>query len=330
MIVSRTPLRICLGGGGTDLPSYYSINNGMVISMAINKYIYTTFKPDDFERKIKLRYSQIEVVDNPRDLKNTRARELLSMHGIGGCEINTCADLPSNTGLGSSGAFLVGMSHCIREYFNFNQTAHTLAEEACHIEINILQEPVGKQDQFIAAYGGVKIFNIDKNGMVKVSPLVIPNISALIPNMRLYYLNKKRDASEVLGDQQKLKGNTQNVLDKVKELGYDTIRLLSSGSFDEYGRLLDEYWQYKKQLSDKISLTEVDLLYEHVKTHYNVLGGKIIGAGGGGFLMLYCTTSSNEIDEFMWKSGYQRLYYDLDHDGSTILGNFLPKNDLFI
>lgn len=326
MILSRTPLRITLGGGGTDLPSFYEKHGGLVVSMAINKYIYVTYKPDDFEKLTKLRYSQIEIVDDSKYIKNTRAREALLLHGIrNGCEINTCADLPANTGLGSSGSFLVGMVHCLREFKKINTQADVLAEEACKIEIDILKEPVGKQDQYISAHGGIKIFDINKEGIVSVNPLELSEklTYEFISHICVYYLNVKRDASDILSEQQKLKGNSEETLKIIKEHGYKTINYLSNGKFEEYGKLMDEYWELKKSLSNKISIKEVDVIYDHVKNHYGVIGGKIIGAGGGGFLLLYCMDNRNKLDEFMESKNYSRLNFGLDKTGSTILGNFI-------
>lgn len=324
MIISRTPLRITLGGGGTDLPAYYTKHGGIAINMAIDKHIYLTYKPDLFQKRLVLRYSEIEIVDNAKQLKNHRARQALINHNIfDSCEINSCADIPCNTGLGSSGSFLVGILNCLKEYQKTNREPYILAEEACQIEIDQLKEPVGKQDQYIAAFGGIKILEIDTNGVVNVKNLEIDReiLPKLISNLCLYYLNIKRSASDILADQQK--SNPTHILDVIKHNGYKTIDLLSQGRIDEYGVLMDEYWQLKKQLSDKISLPMVDGLYEKVKKNYNVLGGKIIGAGGGGFLILYCNHNHHLLNEFMSNNGFNRLYFNVDYRGSTILGNFL-------
>lgn len=325
MILSRTPLRITIAGGGTDLPSFYSKHGGYVVSMAINKYIYLTYKQDFFEKDLKLRYSQIEIVKNVNQLKNHRAKEALTIHGItNGCEINSCADLPSNTGLGSSGSFLVGLLNLIRAHKKLNIEPKIIAEEACDIEINRLNEPVGKQDQYIAAFGGLKIFEIDKNGNVSVSQLKINEntLKELISNTCIYFLNVKRDASDVLVDQKNLKGNSEELLKIIKTQAYQTIDFLNKSDLDSYGRLMDDYWNLKKQLSNKISIPLVDEVYETTKKDYNVLGGKIIGAGGGGFLMLYCNKNHLKLDQFMESSGYSRLHFNIDNFGSTILGNF--------
>lgn len=325
MILSRTPLRITIAGGGTDLPSFYSKHGGFVISLAINKYIYITLKPDHFEKNLKLRYSQIEIVEDSSDLKNHRAKELLLYHGIkNSCEINTCADLPSNTGLGSSGTFLVGLSNVIREYKRLNREPKVLAEDACHIEIDLLNEPVGKQDQYIASYGGLKILDIDKSGNVIVKELnmKMSDLNLFLSHIHLYYTNIKRDASDVLQDQKNLKGNSEETLLKVKEQAYIVLDLLKNLEFEKYGLMLDDYWKLKKSLSNKISISEVDTIYDTVKDRFGVLGGKIVGAGGGGFLLLFTNKNHFELEKFMSESGYQRLHFGLDQLGSTILGNF--------
>lgn len=278
MIISRTPLRITIGGGGTDLPSFYTKHGGFVISMAINKYIYITLKPDEFEKYLKLRYSQIEIVDDVTELKNHRAKELLLFHGIhNSIEIDTCADLPSNTGLGSSGTFLVGLSNIVREHKRINREPSVLAEEACYIEIDRLNEPVGKQDQYIAAFGGLKILDIDKTGIVTVKEVNIKysDLKLFLSHIHLYYTNVKRDASEILLDQKQLKGNSEETLLKVKEQAYKVLDILETGNFREYGLLLDDYWKLKKTLSNKISISEIDIIYDEVKSKFGVLGGKV-------------------------------------------------------
>ncbi len=322
MIITRTPFRITLGGGGTDLPSYYTKNGGMVLTMAIDKYVYITLKPDYFESLCKLRYSEIEITNDISKLKNTRARQALLNHNLTDVEINTCADLSSKSGLGSSGSFLVGLLKAIKEFTQSDSSPKSIAEEACDIEINQLQEPVGKQDQYIAAFGGIKILNINQEGKVEVSKFSF-DYNRLINNMRVYSINVYRNASDILKDQNKSDSKTSNILDHIKEYGYKTIELLKNNSFDEYGFLLDSYWSLKKQLSSKITLSNIDELYEIVKTDYNVLGGKIIGAGGGGFLLLYCNKNHEHLDNYMSSLGMKKLNYNVDFNGSTILGNHL-------
>jgi D-glycero-alpha-D-manno-heptose-7-phosphate kinase len=328
MILSRTPLRICIAGGGTDLPSFYEKHSGLVLSMAIDKHIYISYKPDDFENLLKLRYSQLEVVDDVFKLKNHRARAVLVKHGIlTGCEINSGADIPSNTGLGSSGSFLVGLINCVRAMKGLTHTPDVLGEEACKIEIEELKEPVGKQDQYIASYGGLRHFDIDVTGNVNVKNITLGTPEYLFTqNLCVYYLNIKRDASDILQEQQKLQGNTADLLGIIKEQAISTLSFLKRGEYDAYGKQLDDYWTIKKQLSSKISLPIVDQLYDHVKKEYGVLGGKVIGAGGGGFILFYCPLDKQrELNTFMKVQGFPRLDFEIDHEGSTILGNFLKK-----
>jgi D-glycero-alpha-D-manno-heptose-7-phosphate kinase len=325
MIISCTPFRITLGGGGTDLPSFYQENGGHVITMAIDKYIYITFKRNFIEEQLKLRYSITEIVDNAKDLKHDRAREALLLHNIvKQCEVNSSADLPANSGMGSSGSYTVGLLNVLRQYKRINNEPAILAQEACDIEINKLKHPVGKQDQFIAAFGGVKILDIKKDGKVNVSNLNIAygDMISFLSNIQVYYLNVQRNASEILTDQQKNIKNSNNILHIVKEQSYKILDIFSSCSFDDYGLLLDEYWQLKKQLSLKITVPIVNEIYETVKSRFGVLGGKIIGAGGGGFLLLYVPKNRREVDQFMKQYGCNRLYFNIDEHGSRILGNF--------
>jgi D-glycero-alpha-D-manno-heptose-7-phosphate kinase len=296
--------------------------------MAIDKYIYITLKPDYFENLFKLRYSDIEIVDNPSKLIHTRAREALMMHNVSnGLEINSCADLSANSGLGSSGTFLVGLLKALREYKRIDSSPDTIANEACHIEIDRLKEPVGKQDQYISAFGGIKIFQIDKTGKVNTSNLKInkSSFNTFLNNIHVYSINVQRSASSILKDQQKLINNTEEILNTIKDYGYKTIDLLENEKYDEYGLLLDSYWSYKKQLSDKISLSFVDEVYDEVKKNFNVLGGKIIGAGGGGFLMLYVNKEHEKLEFFMKKLKMWKLNYKVDYTGSRVLGNYLEN-----
>ena len=326
MILTRTPFRFTLGGGGTDLPSYYSKNGGFVVSMAIDKYLYITLKPDMIENRLKMRYSDIENVSDVSELKHDRARYALLHHGINsGIEINTCSDISSNSGLGSSGSFLVGFLNAIREFKRMNHEPSVLAEEACMIEIDQMREPVGKQDQYIAAYGGVTVFEISKDGSVMVRPVNITetNLTLFLSNIQIYSLDTFRNASEILSEQNKLSSNTESILNTVKEYGYKSLEYIETSNFDEYGLLMDKYWNIKKQLSSKISVGKFDSIYEELKHDYSVLGGKIIGAGGGGFLMVYVNKNHSSVEQFMKSRGFWRLPFGIDKNGSKVLGNFI-------
>ena len=325
MIISRTPFRITLGGGGTDLPSFYNEHGGFVITMAIDKYIYITLKNHDFESQLKLRYSQTEIVENATFLKHDRARASLLLHKLyNNLEINSSADLSANSGMGSSGSYLVGLLNLIRRYKKINNEPKILAEEACSVEIDILKEPVGKQDQYIAAFGGVRILDIAKNGDVDVSSVKISKNDMLgfLSNIKVFCLNTQRSASEVLLDQQQNKQNSNSILQKIKEQSYTILDILVSGNFDKYGLLLNEHWLLKKQLSSKISSNAIDILYKTVCSDFNVLGGKVIGAGGGGFILLYAPTKQRELSKFMNDNRMKELSFNIDYEGSSIIGQY--------
>ena len=322
MILTRSPYRITLGGGGTDRPDFYTKHGGFVVSMAIDKYIYLGLKPDPLEKKIKVRYLDTEIVNTLDELKHDRAREALRLHDLNhSIEVNSCGDVPGKTGLGSSGSYLVALLNAIRHHKKEYCTKAELAEEACNIEMNTLRLPVGKQDQYMAAFGGLKILDIKTSGSVEVSPPEIKKeaLSALTNNLQVYFLKKKRNASDVLSQQNcSRKGNEERLL-KIKEMGYRTLEMLEGGNFDEYGLMLDEYWSLKKQFSPDISFGLADQLYSELKERFNILGGKILGAGGGGFLMIYTPKNHAEIEKFMLDNSIIRLRYKPDHEGSKIL-----------
>lgn len=325
MIISRSPYRITLGGGGTDLPSFYEKHGGYCITMSIDNYMYVSLKPDELDNMCKLRYSEIENVISPELIKNSRAREVLCKHDIRSVEINTSGDLPAKSGMGSSGTFLVGLLKAVREYKRMDTSPGIIAEEACEIEIERLGEPVGKQDQYISSYGGVRILDINKDGVVDVQDLSVSknDFSNFLSNIHVYSIGIQRSASDILKQQSKLSGNTEYLLSTIKDYGYKTKEILESKNYDDYGLLLDEYWSIKKLLSNKISVSPVDKIYEDLKSNFSVLGGKIIGAGGGGFFLVYCNKNISSLDEFMRHHGMKKLRFDVDYSGSKILGNYL-------
>ena len=324
MIISRTPFRITIGGGGTDLPSYYEQSGGNVISLAIDKYMYISLKPTVIEDLLKLRYSITEIVEDASFLKHDRAKASLLLHKLNSrLEINSCADLPASSGMGSSGSFLVRLLNCIRTYKKINSEPKILAEEACNIEINKLKHPVGKQDQYIAAYGGLKRLEIEKNGKVNVSEINISksNLLNFLSNIQIFHLNHSRNASSILKDAQKNTQHSNKIFDIIKKQSYDVINFLEKGHYDDYGLLLDEYWSIKKKLSSKISFNEVDVLYDNLKKDYGILGGKIIGAGGGGFLLIYANKNKQDISSYMENNNYKKLHFTCDEKGSIITTN---------
>ncbi len=325
MIVTRSPFRITLGGGGTDLPSFYEKHGGFVVSMAINKYISITLKKNILEDHIRLQYLKTEIVNSPEELVHERAREALILHGIKkGIEISSIADLPAQGGLGSSGSYLVALLTAIRNHKRLSSDPETVAEEACDIEINKLQEPVGKQDQYISAFGGLKSLEISKNGDVKVESLGLSenDIRDLLSPIHVYYTGVLRSASEILKEQSKCSQKVEDSLIRIKEIGHSIKKAIQTRDFDKFGLLMDEHWKFKKSLSSKVTLSDMELLYEHVKKEYGVLGGKIIGAGGGGFIMLYAPQKGRELQEFMTSKSMPRLNYDLDYLGNRTIANF--------
>lgn len=332
MIVTRTPFRVTLGGGGTDLPSYYEKYGGFIFAMGIDKYMYVMTNPPTVDHKIRLHYSQSETVDHVGQLRHELAREALRLHGIEAkFEISSMADLPAGTGVGSSSCYLVGLLTALHHYHRDYVSLQTLAEEACHIELNVLKKGIGKQDQYMAAYGGLTVLDIATDGKVKVRSVESgsSSLAALVANTHIYYTGFRRDTLEVLTDQNEaMKSKEQPThqqvaesLHRIKDLGYRILETIECENFDAWGQMLDEHWQHKKRMSSKISLSVVDRLYDQVKTTYGVLGGKIIGAGGGGFLMLYCPRNHTRLEQFMQTQGMPRLHYMVEQEGSKVVAN---------
>lgn len=322
MIVARAPFRITLGGGGTDLPSFYEKHGGFVLSMALDKYIYVCLKPLALSSDIRLQYSKTELVGSANDLKHDRAKRALVRHGmLNGFEIVSIADLPASSGLGSSGSYLVALLTAIRSHLRLPADPATVAAEACDIEIVDLKEPVGKQDQYISAFGGIQELSIGKDGNVGVTPSRVSayNLNELMSRLHIYYTGVSRSASEILVDQSKLKGKSEDSLLAIKDLGYKFSEALNAGEYDTFGTLLHEHWENKKKMSNKISFSKVDDLYSTARKDFSVLGGKIIGAGGGGFLMLYSPSKNNNLQSFMESQGLVRLSYGVDTHGATIV-----------
>jgi len=328
VIVTRTPLRVPLGGGGTDLPSYYSRFGGFIVSAAINKYTFITVNRR-FEDSIRVSYSQTEIVDRVEDIQHRYVREALKFTGIEkGIEIVSIADLPSNTGMGTSGSFLVGLLNALRAYKGGHVSRHTLAMEACHIEMDILKEPVGKQDQYTTALGGLTCLNIDQQGKVTASQLVIPDhiLEELEGNLLFFYTGIRRSASEVLWEQnnasQKHQSAVHELLHTIKEIGYRVRTALETGDLATFGALLDLHWQVKKGLSAKVSSDRLDRTYQIAK-EAGALGGKIMGAGGGGFFMFYCPNQDrSRLRQAMAAEGLREVRLRFEPEGSKVLVNF--------
>lgn len=330
MIITRTPFRVTLGGGGTDLPSYYREHGGFVFAMGIDKYMYIMVNPPTVDEMIRLHYSRSETVSHVSELQHELAREALKSQGIERrMEVSSMADLPDGTGLGSSGSYLVGLLTALHQYRRDHVSIRTVAEEACSIELDVLEKAVGKQDQYMAAFGGLTVLDIDRDGRVDVRSVAIPSgsLAALLANTHLYYTGVRRSATEILKEQDAAMGNgggsspTADALHRIKDLGYRILEAIEAEDYDRWGRLLHEHWESKKRLSKRVTLSEVDALYEHVRSEYGVLGGKIAGAGGGGFLMLYCPSGHRRLEAFMENRGMPRLHYNVAHEGSKVVAN---------
>lgn len=327
MLISSTPLRISLGGGGTDLPFYYEKYGSFVLGAAVKKYVYITVS-NHFEKIIKLNYSQTEICNSPNKVKHPIIREALNLVGLKNhIEIGSIADLPAKSGLGSSGSFTVGLLNALHAHLGKNITRKELAEMACHIEMDLLKEPVGKQDQYIAAFGGFTCIYIRKDGKVHVVPLRISSesIQDLEHNLTYFYTGIMRSASHVLKDQKKSSEKYDTVfesLTKIKEIGLGIKKCLEKDDLDEFGRLMDEHWEEKKKTSGKISNNIFDNYYDLAK-QCGALGGKIIGAGGGGFFMFYTNNREKKTslrNEFI-KRGLSEVRMPFEMEGTKIVLN---------
>ena len=324
MIIARSPLRISLGGGGTDLQSYYSKKIGFVISAAINKYVYVTIT-QPFRPGIYLKYSSIEKTSNIKNVKHPIIREVLKEEKLFGksLELTTLADIPSGTGLGSSGSFTTALIKAI--YFDQKKiiSGWKLAEKACKIEIDKLKEPSGKQDQYISSYGGVNCFTFKKNGSVNVNPLKISekNLNKLENNLLLFYTGFTRRSKKILITQKNNSKSKESEmikkLDKIKKIGFETKKFLEKGDFDSFANIMNQHWIEKKQRSTLMSNDKIDYLYnEGLKN--GAIGGKLVGAGGGGFLMFYAK-DTEKLKNFFSKKNIEEVEFKFDYEGSKII-----------
>jgi D-glycero-alpha-D-manno-heptose-7-phosphate kinase len=323
MIMTRTPLRISIGGGGTDLPSYYRQFGGFVISAAITKYVYLSvnrgFLPGYF-----LRYSENEHTLTSASIVHPLFRHAIEMKEVPNpLEIVSIADVPAGTGLGSSGAFLVGLMHALHAYKREPVTAELLAREAVEVEMERLNEPVGKQDHYIAAYGGLLCQSYHQDDTVTLQPLKMSDaqVCELRDSLMLFFVGRTRKASTLLHDQ---KQRTQDAdsgmlegLHFTKQLGNAIKSVLESGKIVEFGPLMHEHWQRKRCRSKGMSSDQIDEIYEMGKTHGGASGGKLVGAGGSGFL-LFQTSDRKRLRDCMTRAGLAEMDFNFDFDGSVV------------
>ncbi|MEO6992658.1 MAG: galactokinase [Lacunisphaera sp.] len=324
MIITRSPLRISLGGGGTDLPSYYREHGGFLVAAAIDKYVYITLNTT-FTPKILLKYSKLELVQSVQEIEHPIIREAMSMAGLHDphIEIASMADIPGGTGLGSSGSFTTALLKALHAHRKHVFTSEQLADQACQIEIEKLGEPIGKQDQYIAAIGGITAFTFHKDGRVEYRPCKISEdtLFNLEDNLLLFFTGYSRSASAILKDQNdKSKQNDQTMLDNMhftKDLGYKSLDALECGNLEEFARFMDIHWQRKKARSSGMSNDRINEWYDHAMSN-GALGGKLIGAGGGGFLMFYAGNKA-KLRLAMREKGLQEVRFRFDFEGTKIV-----------
>lgn len=324
MFITRSPLRISLGGGGTDLPSYYREHGGFLVAAAIDKYIYVTvLRP--FIRGIFLKYSKLENVERVEDIEHPIIREAFRMMGITDLqhEITTLADIPAGTGLGSSGSFTTALLKALHCFERRLLLPMDLAEMACRLEIEKLGRPIGKQDQYIAAYGGITCFHFDKDGTVHAEPLQIrpSTLHALEDHLLLFFTGYSRSASDILQDQDKrtkqMDAGMINNLNYIKELGVRSRQALEKGTPADFGALMHEHWEHKRKRSTGMSNAQIDEWYELGRKN-GAVGGKLVGAGGGGFLMFYAE-DRDRLCAAMQKAGLEEVRFRFDFDGTRVV-----------
>lgn len=332
MIITRTPFRVTLGGGGTDLPSFYRQHGGFILAVAIDKYMFLNVNTPIVDDKVRVRYTSSEMVDHVEEVKHTLAREALRHFGITrGIEIVSIADIPAGTGLGSSSSYLVGLLNALHALLQDQATPQKLAEEACHIELELLKKPIGKQDQYMAAFGGLTTLDINPDGHVDVTrlDLEVDLLEALEHNILMFYTNEMRDATAILKKQDEATRSKDTgvvtSLREIKDIGLEINSAIARGELRRFGELLDVHWQSKKRLAAGISNPQIDAWYELAKLN-GAIGGKISGAGGGGFLMLYCEENKTRLREAMRGAGLRELKFRFDFEGSKVVFDVVSRD----
>jgi D-glycero-alpha-D-manno-heptose-7-phosphate kinase len=323
MIITRSPLRISLGGGGTDLPSYYKKHSGFLIAAAIDRYVYITLH-QTFGAEVIVKYSQLERVKHAGEVRHPIVREGLRLVGIDShIELTSMADIPAGTGLGSSGSFTTALLKALHAHRKNIIHPRELAEQACHIEIDLLKEPIGKQDQYIAAYGGLTCFQFLPNGHVEAQPLKVDSetLYNLEDNLLLFFTGYSRAAGSILKEQdEKSRTSDKEMIDNlhfVKDLGYQSQEALETGDLTRFGDLMNVHWERKKQRSGGMSNPDIDGWY-NLAMQNGALGGKLIGAGGGGFLMFYAQNKT-KLRHAMRQTGLTEVRFRFDFEGTKVV-----------
>lgn len=320
MIITRTPFRVSFCGGGSDLKSFYEKHEGCVLSTSINKYVYLSIHPYFEDNKIALKYSKNEIVDGIDKIEHRIFKQVLGENNLTGVEIVSTADIPSGTGLGSSSSFTVGLVHAVNAYLGKYASKGEMAEKACDIEINQLGAPIGKQDQYAAAFGGINFIRFLSNGETVVEPVLIKHktLDRLENNLMMFYTGITHDANKILAEQK----NNMKKIDKTESLktmctyAYELKKSLETQNLDEFGRLLHENWLLKKQLASGVSNLAIDDAYETALKH-GAKGGKLLGAGGGGFLLFYC--EDDRRDELRSALGLREFPFKFEYNGTSIV-----------
>ena len=320
MIITRTPFRISFAGGGTDINTYYKVKDyGAVVSATINKYMYITINRR-FDDTIRISYANTEIVESVDEIKHDIVRECLQMVGIKkGIEITSIADIPAGTGLGSSSSFTVGLLNALYTYIGKQRSAHELAVKACEIEINRLKEPIGKQDQFAAAYGGLNYYRFNKDESVEYEAIRLSalDLAKINNKLMMFYTGVTRNARDILDNQKRKTPSSLDRLNCMKNQAEIFKKdLLFRGVTDNLGNILHEGWLQKKLISDGISNSYIDKIYENAKAA-GAVGGKILGAGGGGFLLLYCNEEKQEI--VREAIGLKEIDFRITNHGSRVV-----------
>ncbi|MBM4394166.1 MAG: sugar kinase [Deltaproteobacteria bacterium] len=324
MIVSRAPVRLSMGGGGTDLPSYYRRHGGFLMAAAIDRYVHVAANRR-FNREIRLAYSKTEIVSSVDEIEHPIFREGLRLTGVTEqIELASVADIPANCGLGTSSTFTVAMLNALYSYRREYLSLRDLAEAACGIEIGRAGRPIGKQDQYAAAYGGFNAYTFATDGTVTVEKVAIKDehLRDLQNNMVMFWLGIERSAAEVLSVQDKAsrEGDEATIarLGRIKDIGLHTRRLFEEGRIDEFGEVMHEHWETKRRLSSAVSNPAIDEAYETARRN-GALGGKVVGAGGGGFLLVYCPGSKQGLVAAMEKLGLQPTWVRFEFEGAKVV-----------
>lgn len=322
MIITKTPFRISFVGGGSDLEAFYKHAQGAVLSTTINKFMYVSSHIFFDEDKIRVKYSKTETVDSVDEMKHPILREVIKKFKVkGAIEISSNADVPAGTGLGSSSSFTVGLLHNLYTVSGKIVTKHQLAEEACEIEIDRLQEPIGKQDQYAVAFGGLNVIKFNPSRTVNVEPIYLKKdiYQALQNNLLLFYIGKQRKTSSILKEQKcnLESGKKIEVLKKMVDLVWQLRDVIYSGELDRFGKILHENWLLKKQLASGVSDPDIDAIYEMALKN-GAIGGKLLGAGGGGFFLFYCDPKNrNKLRKAM--SSFREMDFKFENEGTKLI-----------